>query len=517
MLIGCQTEQPITLTTQPTVEQVTPVASATVTNQPSTESSTNVPDKTITTATTINTPSPIPTVTVTLTPTVTSTSVQTKLPTSTIQIYEMMINLPTYPYSDYLVEQLDPVYNLSLFYLNRVEYEAVSPQPREKQYKAVVLENDYLRLTFLPELGGRLYSAVIKQTEQEIFYHNPVVKPSVYGPLSTVDGVNPNWWLATGGMEWAYPVQEHGYRWGVPWTYKTNQTNTEATITLSDVAPDRVGAEVTVTLSADSPIFRIEPRLINQTNQAVPVQFWINAALSLSPGGMSLRNQFIIPAETVIIHSRGADGWDIPGEHEPMSWPTYREQDLTTYQQWANYLGYFIPHLSAPFMGAYNLETDLGVARLITPETVAGNKVFAFSQTFPYRSYTDDDSQYFELWGGVNEGFWPEYDVMVQPGETLSWEEAWWPLAQLGGLSWANQQVALYHYQNNKEHLVTITLAQSMFVELTLLNNGVPIETETVSLQPDDVIERNYPFTEGALQLQITDSQNNELLTYSLD
>src|SRR6185436_1835754 len=109
-----------------------------------------------------------------------------------------------------------------------------------------------------------------------------------------------------------------------------------------------------------------------------------------------------------------------------------------------NYLGMFAPHLDAPFVGAYNPETKVGVARLINPGQVPGNKLFAFSQGFPDKSYTDDGSQYFELWGGANTGFWPENDVMVPPGGTLEWRERWWPLAGLGGLTWANEHAAIY-------------------------------------------------------------------------
>ncbi|MCQ3977699.1 MAG: hypothetical protein DPW09_30085, partial [Anaerolineae bacterium] len=194
-------------------------------------------------------PSPLPSPTLIASPTSTSPNLASSPPAASPQVSLTTVTLPTYPIWDFLTEQTDPVYNLPVFYFDRAAFEAANPSPTPKDYTGIILENTYLRLTFLPELGGRLYSAVVKATGQEIFYHNPVVKPSRYGVLQPYEA---NWWLATGGMEWAYPTQEHGYRFGVPWFYSTSVSSEGATITLSDMAEGRVGAEVTVTLPPDS-------------------------------------------------------------------------------------------------------------------------------------------------------------------------------------------------------------------------------------------------------------------------
>ena len=254
-------------------------ATSTPTPIPDTPTSTPLPAATATPTESKPPPSPTFTPSPTATPTAAAAAAPAQTETGeTTKIYETTVTLPTYPLWDYLVEQVDSRYNMPVFYFNRLEYEAAAPTPTPVDYSGVVLENDYLKLTFLPELGGRLYSAVAKSTGQEIFYHNPVVKPSRYGVLQPWEV---NWWLAAGGMEWAYPVQEHGYRWGVAWEYQTSQSPTGATIILSDTAPDRVGVDVEVFLPADSAAFTVTPRLTNDTDQTAPVQFWLNAALTL--------------------------------------------------------------------------------------------------------------------------------------------------------------------------------------------------------------------------------------------
>ena len=464
------------------------------------------------------TPSPVPT-----SPIATSTSPVTAVqensattpgPETAVQpsvtVSETTIILPTYPIWDYLMEQLDPRYNLPVLYFNRPDFEAVAPTPAPVNYKAVILENAYLKLTFLPELGGRLYSAVLKP-DQEIFYHNPVVKPSRYGGLQPPET---NWWLAVGGMEWAYPTQEHGYRWGVSWSYRVVQADDRATIILSDMAPGRVGAEVEVTLPADSAAFTVIPRLVNNTAGTVPIQFWLNAALTLGSASMSSRTQFVVPTDTVVVHSRGAEGWLLPEAKDLMTWPQVGTLDLSNYSQWANYLGVFIPNLKAPFMGAYNPDTDLGVVRLIQPGTVPGSKLFAFGPAFPDRSYTDNGSQYFEIWGGANTGFWPEADINLPAGASVQWQESWWPLAALGGITWANQAAAIYLGQNGHTHHLALLAANPRRVTVTVMAGEKLVLTETVSVAPDKPLRWDFKALEGPISVKIASPDGSLLLDY---
>ncbi len=459
------------------------------------------------------TPRPIQTSTATPRPTETPTATPNPtLPVSGPAIHETTISLLTYPIRDYLVEQLDPVYNMPVFYFNRPAFEAANPTPTTVDYSGVVLENTYLRLTFLPELGGRLYSAVVKATGQEVFYHNPVVKPSRYGVLQPPEA---NWWLATGGMEWAYPTQEHGYRWGVPWSYETGLTGEGAVIHLSDTGPDQVRATVTVTLPHDSAFFTIAPRLVNAGPESVPVQFWLNAALALAPGSMSPRTRFIAPVEEIVVHSRGADeGWAIPDARQSAPWPQVGPTDLREYSQWANYLGFFVPNMKAPFIGAYNPDTDLGIARLVEPGTVPGNKLFAFGVDFPDRSYTTDDSQSCEIWGGATTGFWAEEDIDLPPGQAVAWQESWWPLAHLGGLTWANRAAALHVAQADGEYTLSLLVSRPRQGELSILSGQAILLSEQLSADPAEPVRRQVPAASGPIQIQFKDTSGQVLLEH---
>ena len=91
-----------------------------------------------------------------------------------VEIREESLELPTYvwgspdPNPPFQRRGRDRIYPYPLL-------DDMGEEARPVSYRALVVENEYLRVTVLPELGGRLYSAVDKPTGEEIFYRNNVV------------------------------------------------------------------------------------------------------------------------------------------------------------------------------------------------------------------------------------------------------------------------------------------------------------------------------------------------------
>ncbi len=322
--------------------------------------------------------------------------------------------------------------------LNRAAYEASSPTPRPVTYQALVVENAYLRLTFLPDLGGRLYQCVFKPTNQALFYNNAVIKPSYWGPLPRDE----NWWLAAGGLEWAFPVHEHGYAWGIPWEASVRRDVNSITVLLrstEEVGP--LQAEIAVSLAAEESRFTVEPRLTNGADRPLPVQFWANAMLSPGSDSLDPAVRFQFPTESVLVHSTGDEA--LPAEGSVMSWPLADERDLSLYGNWRNWLGIFAAGPPPAYVGLYNAAADIGVARVLSGD-VRGVKLFAFGSEFPdVPTFTDNGAAYAELWVGSNHTFWPQDDVLLQPTESLSWREVWVPVAGIGGFTGVSAEGAL--------------------------------------------------------------------------
>ena len=446
------------------------------------------------------------------------TATPTVSASSAVSVLETSITLTSYPYEAFLRERLDAAYNMRVLWLDRTAYEASNPRPRSRQLKAVVLENPYLRLTILPELGGRIYRCVFKPTGKNLFYQNAVLKPSYWGPLRREE----NWWLAAGGLEWALPVNEHGYESGVPWSYAIQRGALETVLTVSDsAAKDRVRAEIRIALPNDSASFSITPLLHNPTARPLRLQFWLNAALTLGSPSASRNTEFVIPAESVIVHSTGDPS--LPGERQAMAWPLVAGRDLSLYGNWRNWLGVFVPEPRRDFVGAYNHDTQIGIARVFPAAAAKGLKLFGFGSDFPARGeFADDGSDYFEMWGGPCKTFWPEDDVTLGAGQSLQWTEVWLPFAGIGGLDMANREGALKASTQGGQIVLGIAVARPQQADVRLTWNGQPLYQAERLAAPETplLIVTALPAgapPSGRLGVQLSDSAGHALLQFEKD
>ena len=360
-----------------------------------------------------------------------------------VTVRETTISIPTYPYAAFLRDAVDTEHgNFPLKVLDRAAYEASNPQPAPKEYRLIVLENEFLRLTLLPELGGRVYECIFKPTGHNQFYRNPVIKPTRWGP-PTLEGAN--WWLAAGGLEWGLPVEEHGYEWGIPWSYRIARGDDgSVTVHLSDGNENRLRARVAVTLQPGRAAFDVNIRLENPTGQAVRYKFWSNAMLA--PGGgnrPSAGLQFIFPVSEMTVHSTNDPR--MPGAGQSFSWPIYEGRDVSWLNTWQGYLGFFErPAAQGDFVGVYDHTDDEGMVRVYPSGVARGAKGFAFGwgdTAIGADNWTDDGSGYVELHGGVAPTFddWAELGA----GRALSWEETWFPVAGVGGILHAEKGGAI--------------------------------------------------------------------------
>ena len=420
------------------------------------------------------------------------------------------ITLQVYPYQAFTRAATDRIHNIPYRQFDAGAYQAATRTPVAVTYETLVVENAYLCLTFLPALGGRLYQVLFKPTQQTLLYNNPVLKPTAWGPAQQ------GGWLAAGGMEWALPVNEHGYEWGIPWSVTVDQTPDRVTVTLQDSAEtDRVRAAVAVTLAAGAAFWTVHPRVTNGTDVTVPVQFWINAQLALNGKNVSPATEFLLPGTQVWIHSTANDfvpAADIPAADaqrpaSPVAWPVIGGRDLASYRNWRDYLGVFAVDPSAGWAGVYDHTADLGIARVFPPATARGVKLFAFGGEFGGRSlFADDDSDYCELWGGLTPTFYDDPERPFAAGETREWDEYWIPLSRTGGVSGASARAALHLVRGAGGQVTVIAAATGRGTQgtLVLAQEGREIERWDVALDPGQVFRHPARVSgTGRLSLQL--------------
>ncbi|NLF02880.1 MAG: DUF5107 domain-containing protein [Anaerolineales bacterium] len=321
-----------------------------------------------------------------------------------------------------------------------------SPTPVPQTYRLLVLENEYLRVSLLPELGGRVYQLTYKPTGHNELYQNPVIKPAHWGPPEQ------GWWLAVGGIEWCWPVEEHGYRWAEPWSYQVASSAQGVTVTLREsAAVERLRARVSVHLPADRAVLIISPRIENPTMVNLAYKYWTNAMLA--PGAANTVSQelhFVFSARTMSVHSTGdcrlPGCWpSVPtGPDYRFTWPEYGGVLYARLGNWRQWLGFFeYPQAAASFVGVYDRTADEGVVRVFPAHIARGSKGFGlgWSQPIDPQTWTDDGSTYVELHGGVAPTFWDW--ATLAGGSALSWSETWYPLSGAGWLSAATADGAL--------------------------------------------------------------------------
>ncbi|HUP27360.1 MAG TPA: DUF5107 domain-containing protein [Chloroflexia bacterium] len=343
-----------------------------------------------------------------------------------VQVHETTVTLPTYGYEQAFIspagDEISPYPRL-----DRSKIGPVAP----RDYRLIVMENSYIKLTLLPELGGRLYEVIYKPTGHNELYRNPVIKPSTFGARG--------WWLAAGGMEWAAPTDEHGLMEYMPWTPAVVR-NTDGGATISLSATDKLtGMKVTgsITLNPEDAGYTVGVKMQNGTARTQKAQLWTNAMLA--PGGTNHTlpgTRFIVPHQQMVVHSTSDP--TLPKEHETIKWPINAGRDLSDTATWKGWLGAFA--MPGPqrgqFAAVYNPQADEGIVKTFKNSEMPGLKLFGFGPGFDPHIYTDDDSSYAELWGGATPTFW-DY-ANIAPGASLGWTERWQPVAGLGGVSVAS-------------------------------------------------------------------------------
>lgn len=435
-------------------------------------------------------------------------------PVGTVIFYEEQVVLPTYPLERYQTDRVDPLYNwpYKRFDVERFRQEAPKPTPRS--YRLLVLENTYLKVTILPELGGRIWQVIHKPTGQPMFYQNSVVKPTHWG-IEQQKG-----WLALGGLEWSLPVIEHGYDWGTPWGYIPLPYNEDlAAVTVFTPRDGRfLNASITISLRAGAASFEIEPTLSNLTDQKLAFSFWHDAMFAPGTGKHpSADLRFVLPAERMTLHSTNDAALPQPGD--PFAWPIYAQRDLSRLGNFQQYLGFFeAPAAHGPFVGVYDPTYDAGAVRIFPAEIMRGSKVFAlgWQDRLTSDNFTDDDSSYVELHGGLAPTFGDQYQL--PPNGEISWREVWYPVAGIGALSAANEIVALAVQPQTRDLAIALYATRPLDGQLVYLVDGRVRERIPFRAQPDAPYRGLLPAasTAGVATLEVQDSAGRPLFAYPL-
>ncbi len=291
-------------------------------------------------------------------------------------------------------------------------------------YKALFLENEYLKITCLPELGGRLHSVFDKIKWKEMFHLNNVIKPSMIAMRGA---------FISGGVEWNAGPQVHTVTIVSPVDALTGKNvDGSAYIEISNI--DKIFRNrwtVRVTLHPGKAYLDEQISIFNPTDAINPYYFWNCTAFPCRTG-----TRFIYPMKLGTDHSGT----------KFFSWPMHKGKDLSWLKNYETWASIFSVDCAFDFFGAYDADADRGIVQVADHKILGGKKAWTWG-TWDFglvsqKNLTDEDGPYIE----VQSGPLPtqsDYGMLL-PRQTISWQEWWYPVHGLGdGFEYATKEVAI--------------------------------------------------------------------------
>ena len=356
-----------------------------------------------------------------------------------VGVWEERVIIPTY-----LTGDPDPN---PMFYFGRAYQGAegrVYPYPlydkltgikKEKEYNMVYLENEYIKIGILPEIGGRIFSAVDKTNNYNFIYTQHVVKPALIGMLGA--------WIS-GGIEWNVP-HHHRATSFLPVQYKLeNNSDSSKTVWVGELElRQRTRWAVGYTLRPGKSYIEVTVRVFNTSPFVQTMLCFANAAVHANEN-----YQVIFPPSTqfVTYHSK----------REFTTWPIattiYNGADFTKgvdvswYKNHYSANSLFAWNYIEDFIGGYDHGKDAGIVCFADHNTVPGKKFWTWGNS-PYgkmwdQALTDADGPYLELMVGSYSDNQPDYS-WLQPFEVKDIKQIWYPVRGIGGMKNVNENAAV--------------------------------------------------------------------------
>lgn len=315
----------------------------------------------------------------------------------------------------------------------------VADERVDRTWQAVHLENDYVRLMILPEIGGRIHVGQDKTNGYDFFYRQHVIKPALVGLLGP--------WIS-GGVEFNWP-QHHRPSTFMPvdWTIE-EEPDGSRTVWLSEHEPmDRMKGMVGIRLRPGSSLVEARVRLANRTPHVQTFLWWANVAVRVHD-----RYQSFFPPDVIYVadHARRAmSRFPIArGHYYGIDYGARPEAaaDLSWYANIPVPTSYMAMDSEQDFFGGYDHTADAGFVHVADHRIAPGKKQWtwgndAFGRAWD-RNLTDEDGPYVELMAGVYTDNQPDFSFLA-PYETRTFEQYWYPIRQIGPAVAANRDAAL--------------------------------------------------------------------------
>ncbi len=354
--------------------------------------------------------------------------------------------------------------------------EKISDTPTPHDWQAVWLENEYIKVMILPELGGRVQMAYDKIRQRHFVYYNHVIKPALVGLTGP--------WIS-GGIEFNWP-QHHR-----PSTYlpvdSTIEEHEDGSVTVWVSETEKMFHQKGMagfTLRPGCAYLEIRGQLYNRTDVPQTFLWWANPAVAVNDAYQSVFPQDV---NAVFDHGKRAVS------SFPIATGTYYKMDYSAGVDISNYKNIYVPtsymavNSKFNFEGGYENDTQAGMLHVASNHFSPGKKQWTwgngdFGRAWD-RNLTDEDGPYIELMAGVYTENQPDFSWLM-PYEEKHFTQYFMPYRELGVVKNASKDLILN--VTDSEFLLFATSRQH--VRIVLRSCGQTVYDEWHDVSPEEVL-----------------------------
>ena len=367
--------------------------------------------------------------------------------------------------------------------------EKIEDEKTDKVYHAIFIENQYLKIMILPELGGRVQMAYDKIKQRHFVYFNQVIKPALVGLTGP--------WIS-GGIEFNWPqhhrpstfepidfaIEEHEDGSKTVWVNEVERMFHTKGMAGFRLYPDKAYLEINV-------------KLYNRTPFSQTFLWWANPAVKVNDD-----YQTVFPPDVHAVFDHGKR--DV--SEFPIARGTYYKVDYSAGVDISRYKNIPVPtsymaiKSRYDFMGGYEHDTKGGLLHIANHHVSPGKKQWTWGNgEFGYawdQNLTDEDGPYVELMTGVFTDNQPDFS-WIQPFEERTFSQYFMPYSELGVVKNATKEALVNLEISGSEAMVKFyTTALYTNVVAVLAYDGQEIWSEEISISPETPFCKTISYTE---------------------
>jgi Flp pilus assembly protein TadD len=413
-----------------------------------------------------------------------------------VKVWQGTLALPTYEEG-----QPDPNPPFDIYQTNSFNYPYtlrtnLTGVRTDHAWRAIFLENEYLKCSVLPDIGGHLYTCIDKISGQPMFYANPSIKKAEIGYRGA--------WAAF-GVEFNFPISHNWVSMSpVDFAYASHDDGSASVWVGNIDRPYGMQWEVELVLRPGSSLLEERVTLYNRSDIRHRYYWWNNAGIQVWDD-----SHVEYPMRFVAAH----------GFTDVNPWPVDAEgRDLSVIKNQTNGpVSFFVHGSHEPFMGIWNPHTQTGTVHFAEYRDLPGKKIWSWGvdqADLDWRkALSDNNSAYVEVQAGLFRN--QETYAFLEPGQTIHFSEFWMPVRGTDGISRANRIGVVHFEKHGSDVAVSLNVNERLQdAQVSLTQKGAALWTGTMDLAPETTWSHSVaaPEAAGKLTFELKDREGRSLL-----